>query len=146
MNNGAKMIFPKALNLDNLIFRIGEVSKMLNVSTRQLRYWEQKGYIQSMRNKCGESRVFDMKNFMCINLMKYYLNQGFTLAKSHEFAKQNLKNMKLLRNFMTNSFQGIENVNDRPAINLGYFDKEQTSILYGFIDNEDSVSYKVIKK
>ncbi|WP_105956573.1 MerR family transcriptional regulator [Apilactobacillus quenuiae] len=145
MDNNFKRLFPKALDLDQLIFKIGEVSKMLNVSARQLRYWEQRGYIQSIRNSSYSSRVFDMKNFMCVNLIKYYLDKGFTLAVAHESAKKNLDNMKFIRKFMTYSFQGIENVDNQPAINLGYFDQEEKTVLYGFIDEENNISYKVIK-
>lgn len=145
MDNNFKPLFPKALDLDQLIFKIGEVSKILNVSARQLRYWEQRGYIRSIRNSSYSSRVFDMKNFMCANLIKYYLDEGFTLSVAHESAKKNLDNMKFIRKFMTHSFHGIENINNHPAVNLGYFDKEKKTLLYGFIDEENNISYKVFK-
>ncbi|WP_082019979.1 MerR family DNA-binding transcriptional regulator [Fructilactobacillus fructivorans] len=32
-----------SFNMQDFIFRIGEVSKMTGVSPRQLRYWEKKG-------------------------------------------------------------------------------------------------------
>ncbi|WP_054700709.1 MerR family DNA-binding transcriptional regulator [Secundilactobacillus odoratitofui] len=39
---------PNLINFEKLVFRIGELSRMTEVSSRQLRYWEQRGYIQAM--------------------------------------------------------------------------------------------------
>lgn len=142
---GLKKLFPDKMDLNKLIFRIGEVSKMLNVSTRQLRYWEKKGYIESIRDEKGSSRVFNMENFTRVSLIKYYLDKGFTLVRANEITQTNMSNMAYLRRFVMYAFQDIEMIENQPAINLGYFDDEKASILYGFIDKNDEVKYRVIK-
>jgi DNA-binding transcriptional MerR regulator len=142
---GLKQLFPHKLDFNQLIFKIGEVSKMVDVSPRQLRYWEEKGYIHSMRDDKSSSRVFDMENLNRANLIKYYLDQGFTLAGAYASAEHNISDMHFLRKFMMNAFQDITMINDRPAVNLGYFDDAKTTTLYGMLDENNEVKYRVIK-
>ncbi len=39
------------IDTDKLIFGIGQVQQITGVSGRQLRYWEEQGYIQSLNQK-----------------------------------------------------------------------------------------------
>ena len=39
---------------------IGDLSQMIGVSTRQLRYWESKGYIKSLAGEEGSTRKFSI--------------------------------------------------------------------------------------
>ncbi|MCT6823053.1 MAG: MerR family transcriptional regulator [Apilactobacillus sp.] len=141
-----KKFFPQKVDLNLLIFKIGEVSKMVNVSTRQLRYWEQKGYIESIRDDNSSSRVFNMENLNRVSLMKYYLDEGFTLNGAYKAANENIKKVRKIRDFMMIAFQDVETIDGKPAINLGYFDKEKESILYGILNTDEDIEYRVIEK
>lgn len=142
---GLKQLFPHKLDLNRLIFRIGEVSKMVDVSPRQLRYWEEKGYIHSIRDDKSSSRVFNMENLNRANLIKYYLDQGFTLAGAYSSAEHNIRDMRFLRKFMMYAFQDITTIDGNLAVNLGYFDDAKTMTLYGMLDKNNEVKYRVIK-
>lgn len=144
--SGLKNVFPHKMDLNKLIFKIGEVSKMVNVSTRQLRYWEQKGYIQSLRDNDSSSRVFNMENLNRVNLIKYFLDEGMTLNGAHMATEEKIAKMRQIRLFMMNAFQDVETIDGKPAVNLGYFDKSQESVLYGIIDTDQDIEYRVIKK
>lgn len=141
-----KKFFPQKIDLNLLIFKIGEVSKMVNVSTRQLRYWEQKGYIESIRDDNSSSRVFNMENLNRVSLMKYYLDEGFTLNGAYKAANENIKKVRKIRDFMMIAFQDVETIDGKPAVNLGYFDKEKESILYGILNTDEDIEYRVIEK
>lgn len=141
-----KKFFPQKIDLNLLIFKIGEVSKMVNVSTRQLRYWEQKGYIESIRDDNSSSRVFNMENLNRVSLMKYYLDEGYTLNGAYKAANENIKKVRKIRDFMMIAFQDVETIDGKPAVNLGYFDKEKESILYGILNTDEDIEYRVVEK
>lgn len=47
------------IDTNKLIFGIGQVQQITGVSGRQLRYWEEQGYIQSISQKKGcSTRIF----------------------------------------------------------------------------------------
>lgn len=69
------------LFLEKLIIGISEVSEVSGVPTRQIRYWEEKKYINSMSNQ-GKTRRYDYTNIKKIILIKELLDEGFTLEAS----------------------------------------------------------------
>ncbi|MBI0091893.1 MerR family transcriptional regulator [Lactobacillus sp. M0345] len=142
--SGLKKLFPEKIDLNRLIFKIGEVSKMMDVSTRQLRYWEQKGYITSIRDDKSRSRVFNMENLNKVTLIKHYLDKGFTLTAANATASENIANMRYLRRFMMNAFEDVETIDGQPVVNLGYFNEKKTSILYASVDENDEIKYRVV--
>ncbi|ANZ57454.1 transcriptional regulator [Fructilactobacillus lindneri] len=135
--------FIKSCNEKNYIFRIGEVSKMTGVSPRQLRYWEQKGYIHSERNEKMASRVFNHKNFMMVKLIKFYLDDNFSLSTSVEKAQQHLNDVEATHAFVLKMHHGLVNRNGKNMIDMGYFDKEHKKRLYGYLDDAGQVVYQV---
>ncbi|WP_166241332.1 MerR family transcriptional regulator [Paenibacillus turpanensis] len=68
-----------ALLLKNLVVAIGEVSEITGVPTRQIRYWEEKGYISSMTEGEGTTRRYGYVTIKKILLIKELLDDGFTL-------------------------------------------------------------------
>lgn len=67
--------------LKKLIIGIGEVSEMTEVPTRQIRYWEEKGYIKSESTQ-GKNRRYNYYNIKKILLIKELLDEGYTLEAS----------------------------------------------------------------
>lgn len=65
--------------LRNLIVGIGEVSKITGIPQRQLRYWEQKGIIQTKGETGSSTRRFDYLEIKKCLLIKELLDEGFTL-------------------------------------------------------------------
>lgn len=67
--------------LNRLIMGIGEVSEVTGVPTRQIRYWEEKGYISSISEQ-GKNRRYNYASIKKILLIKELLDEGFTLEAS----------------------------------------------------------------
>lgn len=57
---------------DNLRIGIGDMSKMTGVSSRQLRYWEQKGYIKAMNEEEGVARKYGLGSMYKIFAIKHF--------------------------------------------------------------------------
>jgi DNA-binding transcriptional MerR regulator len=68
---------------------IGDVSEMTGVTKRQLRLWEERGYIpSSTRLECGEKRYrqYDVDMIDHIRRVKKYVDDGYTLQVSAQKA------------------------------------------------------------
>lgn len=74
--------------LDNLIVGIGEVSMMTNIPTRQIRYWEEKGLIESLTEEEGKNRRYNYKNVKKMLLIKEMMDEGFTLDSAAQKARK----------------------------------------------------------
>ena len=69
-------------NTKEKIFSIGEVARMCGVTTKQIRHWEEKGYIpEPQRVVCGDRcyRKYGVDDLEIIRKIKAYLDSGYTL-------------------------------------------------------------------
>ena len=71
----------------NLEIGIGGVSSSLGVSQRQLRYWEQKGYIKPIDEKSGV-RHYSLATVYLIAFIKDQLDKGYTLDAAVKNSKE----------------------------------------------------------
>ncbi len=71
---------------------IGEVAKECEVSEKQLRYWQEAGYIQPDTVVCGVRtyRRYNDSDLALIGEIKRLLDEGFTLAVAATKAKEKL--------------------------------------------------------
>ncbi|MAX80154.1 MAG: MerR family transcriptional regulator [Crocinitomicaceae bacterium] len=67
--------------LHKLIMGIGEVAEVTGIPTRQIRYWEEKGYISSLSEQ-GRNRRYNYMNIKKMLLIKEMLDEGYTLEAS----------------------------------------------------------------
>lgn len=123
---------------------IGDVSTATGVSQSQLRYWEQKGYITSEKEK-GQNRKYSYDTLIRVFMINNYIKQGFTLTAAVKKAAAHRETMELLKRSMVDRFQGITKVDGYPAINLGFIDDQQTEILY-LVVKEDRTDVKIVKQ
>lgn len=134
---------PQLVDLKRMQFKIGELSKMTDVSTRQLRYWEKKEFIHSLqREDDNDARVFGFKAYIKVRLIKTYLDEGYTLGAANDKSKSTIMDAKWFHDFVNGAVKGITDIDGKRAVNLGYLDEEHTQILYGFND-ERGVHYQV---
>lgn len=70
--------------LSKLIVGIGEVSKITGIPTRKIRYWEEKGVIQSVKDTEGSTRRYNYLNVKKMLLIQEMLDEGFTLDAAVE--------------------------------------------------------------
>ena len=80
--------------MKHITFSIGEVVRKCDgVTRRQLRNWEEAGYIQPERVVCGERayRRYTEDDIALIVEIGRLLSSGFTLKSAVSRAKENLK-------------------------------------------------------
>ena len=81
-------------NQREITYSIGEAENLTRVSQKQIRYWENQGYIipKVERNICGDIayRRFTPSQVELIRSIKRYLDQGYTLARAAELALKKL--------------------------------------------------------
>ncbi|GAW98821.1 MerR family transcriptional regulator [Secundilactobacillus mixtipabuli] len=123
---------------------IGDVSAATGVSQSQLRYWEQKGYITSEKEK-GQNRKYSYETLIRVFIINNYIKQGFTLTAAVKKAAAHRETMELLKRSMVDRFQGIDEIDGYPAINLGFVDGQQTEVLY-LVVKEDRTDVKIVKQ
>ena len=71
------------MNIRKLTYSIGDTSKLTGVSHKQIRSWEERGYIpEADRVVCGERayRRFTPEQVKIIRQIKKYLDKGYTLS------------------------------------------------------------------
>ncbi|KRM96961.1 MerR family transcriptional regulator [Liquorilactobacillus aquaticus DSM 21051] len=121
----------------DVIVGIGDLSKMTGVSTRQLRYWEEKGYIQAVPSKKNTTRKYKFEMSYKVQAIKRYLDQGYTLAKSVEQAEELRKKFEIWKKFIMDKVEKVEIVdaeNDYGIIDLGDLEGDQNKRVYGVVD------------
>lgn len=60
-------------------YSIGEVSKICNISTKALRFYDKLGLITSERDEVNNYRYYSKEAILAVPVIKYYKQMGFTL-------------------------------------------------------------------
>lgn len=110
-NNTVKQL----LESDDLLVGISELSKVTGVSPRQIRYWEQKGYIRSAGEKSG-NRQFKLPMVIKVEIIKHFLDEGYTLTVAVEKAKERQENVHHAKLLLRDTFKGIQNIGNRYTV------------------------------
>lgn len=84
--------------VSKLLVTIGDVSDVTGIPQRKLRYWEDKGIIQSSYQKDGTTRKYDYVNIKKILLIKELLDEGFTLEASAKKVEERIENLQVAFN------------------------------------------------
>lgn len=95
----------------NIEVGIGEVSKVVGVSQRQLRYWEEKGYIKPVSDDNSGVRRYNLSTLYLIVFIKEQLDKGFTLAAAFERSKDIRVKSKIVRTFFERTFNDVKITN-----------------------------------
>lgn len=77
--------------LSKLVVGIGEVSDITGVPQRQIRYWEEKGIIQSVKEGEGTTRKYDYLSIKRILLVKELMDDGFTLDAAAKKVEERMR-------------------------------------------------------
>ncbi|MBP3040750.1 MerR family transcriptional regulator [Bacillaceae bacterium Marseille-Q3522] len=79
--------------LKKLVVGIGEVSDITGVPMRKIRYWEEKGIIESEKEGEGTTRRYDYLNIKKILLIQELMDEGFTLDAAAKKVEARMKNI-----------------------------------------------------
>jgi MerR family transcriptional regulator, global nitrogen regulator len=91
--------------VSKLLVTIGDVSEVTQISQRKLRYWEDKGIIQSSCQKDGTTRKYDYVNIKKIILIKELMDEGFTLEASVKKVEERVEKLQ-------NAFNKLKDKNE----------------------------------
>lgn len=80
--------------VSKLLVTIGDVSEVTQIPQRKLRYWEDKGIIQSSCQKDGTTRKYDYVNIKKILLIKELMDEGFTLEASVKKVEERVEKLQ----------------------------------------------------
>ena len=90
-NSGKEVLLDPEL-IRKLVVGIGEVSDITGVPTRKIRYWEEKGIIQSQNSKTT-LRKYNYLTIKKILLIDELLTEGYTLEKAAEKVTQRIEKL-----------------------------------------------------
>lgn len=131
---------------EKMVFRIGELSAMTGVSTRQLRYWEQKNYIQAaQRGDEQAARSYHFREYARVTGIKYFLDQGYTLAAAVKHVNEYIDMANCIHNFVKGAVQSVDYQDNQLEIDLGWFDETKGERLIAVQDGE-KITYKIINR
>ncbi|MFT8499744.1 MAG: MerR family transcriptional regulator, partial [Liquorilactobacillus satsumensis] len=120
----------------DLIIGIGDLSNLTGVSARQLRYWEEKKYIESVTDGKSSARKYKFEMFYKVRAIKLLLDEGLTLAKAAEQAEQQRQKVEICKKFVNAVFTDV--VIEDPEkvlgkIMMGYLDEDQKRKVVGIV-------------
>ncbi|SMO32494.1 MerR family transcriptional regulator [Melghirimyces algeriensis] len=79
--------------LQKLVVGIGEVSEITGVPARKIRYWEEKGIIQSEKEGEGTTRRYNYLNIKKILLIQELVEEGYTLDSAAKKVEDRMENL-----------------------------------------------------
>lgn len=151
-NNTVKQL----LESDDLLVGISELSKVTGVSPRQIRYWEQKGYIESTGEKSG-NRKFKLPMVIKVEIIKHFLDKGYTLIAAVDKACERQENIHQAKILLRDVFKGIQQVGDRYTVirlddfinKNGFYlirDNDTNQATYQMFGDESEITTELLEK
>ena len=134
MNSMARELHKIFFN-SKLQITLSELSEACEVSPSQIRYWEKKGYIKSIQGQKNKSHKYTIATLGIVMGIKYYLNQGFTLAVAYEKQNQRRGLFKCIKSFANGRIQNIEAKDQHYEIDLGSLDNMPDKRVVAIVDN-----------
>ena len=138
-NNTVKQL----LESDDLLVGISELSKVTGVSPRQIRYWEQKGFISSTGEKSG-NRKFKLPMVIKVEIIKHFLDEGYTLTAAVNKAQERQNNIHQAKVLLREIFKDIQQVGERYLIIrlVNFENKEGFYLIRDTLKNK--VTYQIV--
>ncbi|WP_283679907.1 MerR family transcriptional regulator [Lentilactobacillus sp. Marseille-Q4993] len=116
--------FVKKLRSLNISLGMGETSRVTGATSTQIRYWEKKGIIKSMRYGNGTNKRYTLKNIAAIIFIKDKMDQGYTLAKAEEDLQDYMHDSDDIHLFMSQRMKSFEKEGDVTAIGFGQIEND----------------------
>lgn len=99
--------FRQLITNDHLRISMTELAHVTGVSTSQIRYWERKGYISSKQSDKNKNHYFSFLTLFRVATIKYFLDQGFTLATAVKKERERQELGKIFRTFIADQVKAI---------------------------------------
>ena len=123
---------------------ISELTKKTGATTRQLRYWEKKGYIKSIQPDPNSPRAYKLSDIIKVELIKEYLDSGYTLSMAYEKAIKKLSKMQRFREVFSNYIKDVEILDDQYEVfTIGPFDETNEKITITHDSKNNLLRYSI---
>lgn len=113
----------------DLSIGIGEVSRLTGASDAQLRYWEKKGLVKTIRRQSRGNKRYDLNSLMRIILIKYYIDNGYTLSKASDEIKSRRNYGHAITTFIFKRLTTIQKKGETIILHFGVFDNDPNNEL-----------------
>lgn len=129
--------FREIFKSDDIKIGMSELAKVTGVSSSQIRYWERKGYIHSQQDQQNKNHHFSLMTAYQVRIIKFYLDQGYTLQVAVQKERERRALGKVFRHFISDRIQGIEQDSDGDGlVRLGRLDDDPTREVYARVDKD----------
>lgn len=126
----------KLITEDKLKVSMSELSRVTGVSPSQIRYWEHKGYISSQQNEQNQNHYYTMATLIKVYVIKYFLDQGYTLSGAVEKERSRRMTNQFFRQFMLDRVLAIKQTGDDTGeISLGPLSDDPSLEVYARVEN-----------
>lgn len=89
------------------------------ITSRQLRYWESQGYIQSLPEKANNARQYSLSTALNVMAIKQGLDTGLPLATAVANTKTIINQSNYLGRLINETYQGYQATTDQVRLNFG---------------------------
>ncbi|MHA8110626.1 MerR family transcriptional regulator [Lactobacillaceae bacterium Melli_B4] len=128
----------KIFQRDDFSFGIGDIANYSNLPQSKLRYWEKCGYIKSLKCSKNQNRKYSYQTLMKVQLIKSYLDSGFTLSVAAKKAEKFSNYQSIISRMLKTRINGIGMLDGKPAINMGPLTDDPSKSIY-FIEEDNQV-------
>ncbi|MGY3704520.1 hypothetical protein BW731_07340 [Vagococcus martis] len=136
--------FKEWIEHEDIRMGISELTKKTGATTRQLRYWEKKGYIKSIQPDPNSPRAYKLSDIIKVELIKEYLDSGYTLSMAYEKAIKKLSKMQRFREVFSNYIKDVEILDDQYEVfTIGPFDETNEKITITHDSKNNLLRYSI---
>ena len=131
--------FKDILKNEHFLLGIGEISKATGVSQRQLRYWEERGYIKPEEttddsNKCDRRhRKYSHFTFLKVSMIQSFINDGYTLSAAVQKTNEHSLLGKAVKQFLKERILDVKVIQDGYELDLGALEDMPDKHVYALI-------------
>lgn len=134
----------KSMKKTNLSIGIGALSRTCNVPQSKIRYWQQKGYITCKNKDKNTNYRYPFSSLFKVELIKSFLDSGYTLAKSAEKASFIDDTGELLHKLIYERFESLDIVDGKTSIDMGPIEDDPNKHIH-FVNNDGKMEARIIQ-
>lgn len=120
----------------NLKITMSELSEATGVSPSQIRYWEKKGFINSLQEQKNQNHKYTRDTLVTVMGIKYYLNQGFTLQAAYEKQREQRGMFRSVKTFSYDRVKDIDMKDGHVEMDLGPLDDDSTKEVVALLNEK----------
>lgn len=136
--------FKEWLEQDDIRIGISELTKKTGTTTRQLRYWEEKGYISSIQPDPNSPRSYKLREIIKVELIKENLDKGYKLSKAYEKAIEHLLKIQRFRELFSKYVTDMDIIDERYEVfSIGPFADKSEKIVVTHDSENNELSYEI---